>query len=127
MTTQLRVEVALAFTDADTTYLDDQTRLLLHDMIVQGFEPTRVPVTTPVGARGTGELLGVLQLLLLPTLGPKLLDVLQVWLTSRKASTVKLKVSRDNRAIEVEYNPTTTTWQDIDSLLTATTSHLTEH
>ena len=127
MTAPLSVEVILAFADADATYLDDQTRLLLHDMILQGLEPTRVPVASPVGARGTGELLGVLQLLLLPTLGPKLLDVLQVWLANRKASTVKLKVSRDNRAIEIEYNPATTTWHEIDSLLTVTTSHLTEH
>jgi hypothetical protein len=127
MTAQLSVEVILGFADADATYLDDQTRLLLHDMITQGLEPRLVPVTAPVGARGTGELLGVLQLLLLPTLGPKLLDVLQVWLANRKASTVKLKVSRGSRAIEVEYNPALTTWQDIDNLLTVSTSHLTEH
>jgi hypothetical protein len=126
VTPPLRVEIGLSVTDADPVYIDSQTRLLRLDMADQGFDPLRPPAPAPPGARGTGELLGTIQLLMIPTLGPKLLDLLQVWLANRRHSTIKLKVNNGTRGVELEFDPATTTWQDIDKLLASTTNDLIE-
>jgi len=96
-------------------------------MTAQGFDPLSILVPAPVGTRGTAELLGVIELILIPTLGPKLLDLLQVWLANRRHGTIKLKVNNGTRAVELEYDPETTTWQEVDALIASTTNHLNEH
>lgn len=121
----MQVEIALAFPEADLVYLDRQTRLLRREIESQGLETSVVAVEAPTGTRtGIAEVAGILQLLLLPTLGPKLLDILQVWMTNRKGSVIKLKVVDDNRSVEVEFDPKQTTWRDIDSLVKRTSKHV---
>jgi hypothetical protein len=105
------------------TYVDEQTRLLRQDLEALGITTSTISEPTPTGARGTAELLGLLQLALLPTLGPKLLDLLQTWLANRKDGTVKLKITRDE--INVEFSPEHTRWEDLDALISRATKRIT--
>ena len=72
---------------------------------------------------------GLIQLLLLPTLGPKLLDILQTWIAGRKSgATLKLKMVKEGgRSIELEYNPRQTSWQEVEHLLSAASNSVTDH
>jgi len=123
VTLPVHVEISLSINDADTIHVDSQARLLRQDMTAQGFDAASVAAPDLPGTRGNAELIGVIQLLLIPALGPKLLDVLQVWLANRKQSTIKMKVSSGTHVVELEYDPAKTTWHDIDSLLSTTRSH----
>ena len=86
------IELTLFVPEADAIYLDEQVRLLRRDLEQLGITTSAMNAPAPSGARGAAELLGLLQIVLLPTLGPKLFDLLQTWLASRKDSIVKLKI-----------------------------------
>jgi len=91
---QPAVEIRLSFGDDDVEYLDRQTRLLQRDLNAIGVPADVVrEEAAPDGARGAAEIIGLLQVgALLPVVVPKLMDMLQSWLTSRKGSVIKIKV-----------------------------------
>lgn len=91
---QPAVEIRLSFGDDDVDYLDRQTRLLQRDLNAIGVPADLVrEETAPDGARGTAEIIGLLQVAtLLPVVVPKLMDMLQSWLAGRKGSVIKIKV-----------------------------------
>jgi hypothetical protein len=122
-TPPISIALALSFPNADQSYLDEQSRLLRDELEHHGIATSTVVGPAPAGARGAAEILGLLQLALLPTLGPKLLDLLQTWLANRKDGSVKLKVKRDE--VEVEFSPEHTSWEEIDTFLQRTHDRLT--
>lgn len=120
--TPISIDLRLSFADPDTMYLDEQMRLLRNDLESVGIATSPKMATPPEGARGAMEILGLVQLALLPTLGPKLIDVLQAWLANRKDGSIKLKITRDE--IDIEFNSDHQDWRQIDVLITRTVSHL---
>lgn len=91
---QPAVEIRLSFGDGDVEYLDRQTRLLQRDLNAIGVPADVVrEESAPDGARGAAEIIGLLQVgALLPVVVPKLMDMLQSWLASRKGSVIRIKV-----------------------------------
>jgi hypothetical protein len=74
----------------------------------------------PEGAK-SAELvtLGSLAVMVLPTIAPKLVDLLQSWAMRAENRTVKIKAQSADRSIEVEYSPAAMSTAELKQLLTS--------
>lgn len=72
----------------------------------------------PEGAK-SGEVvqLGALAVTVLPVVAPKLVELLQSWVTRAENRTVKIKAQAQDRSIEVEYSPAAMSPADLQRLV----------
>ena len=108
--------------DADADELDQLTRQLmaeLQQMEVESVELVRVE-SPPEGTK-TAEVvtLGALAVAVLPTVVPKLIDFLQAWMLRGEDRMVKIKTQVEDRSLEIEFSPKSTSPKELKSLLDA--------
>ncbi len=81
----------------------------------------------PGGVRSAEALtLGALAVVVLPTVLPKLVELLQAWLMRMKASIVKIKIQSGDRLVEVEYSPGATSPEELKRTVDMLTKTLME-
>lgn len=94
--------------DVDPETLDRLTRQLLAE--IQDLDVESAGLLkggpAPEGAKGPELVtLGSMAVLVLPVVAPKLIELLQSWVTRAENRTVKIKAQVADRSIEVEYSP----------------------
>lgn len=109
---------------SDAEELDRMTRQLFTE--IQELEVDSVTLVrdgTPPAGTKSGELvtLGSLAVVVLPTIAPKLIELLQSWLMRSENNTIRIKAQVDNRSIEVEYSPATMSADELKRLVTSLT------
>lgn len=102
--------------------LDLQTRQLLSEIKELEVESAQLVTNgeSPEGAK-SGELvtLGSLAVVVLPTIAPKLVELLQSWSLRAENRTVKIKAQVADRSIEVEYSPATMSTDELKNLVSS--------
>lgn len=109
---------------SDAEELDRMTRQLFTE--IQELEVDSVTLVrdgTPPAGTKSGELvtLGSLAVVVLPTIAPKLIELLQSWLMRSENNTIRIKAQVDNRSIKVEYSPATMSADELKRLVTSLT------
>ena len=94
--------------DNDPEALDRLTRQLLAE--IQNLEVESAGLAkggpAPEGAKSAELMtLGSLAVVVLPTIAPKVIELLQSWTMRAENRTVKIKAQVADRSIEVEYSP----------------------
>ncbi len=112
---------------SDADELDRLTRQFLFEVQELPVESadlvTRGPA--PAGSKAGEEvLLGSLAVSVLPTVAPKLIDLLQSWLLRGENRTVKIKAQVQDRSIELEYSPSAMSPNDVKRLVSSLTDAL---
>jgi hypothetical protein len=102
--------------------LDLQTRQLLGEIREMEVESAQLVTDgeSPAGSK-SGELvtLGSLAVVVLPTIAPKLVELLQSWSLRAENRTVKVKAQVADRSIEVEYSPATMSTDELKRLVSS--------
>jgi hypothetical protein len=102
--------------------LDVQTRHMLSEIRELDVESAQLVKSgeLPEGAK-SGELvtLGSLAVVVLPTIAPKLIELLQSWSMRAENRTVKIKAQVADRSIEVEYSPATMSTDELKRLVSS--------
>ena len=112
---------------ADAEELDLLTRQLrdeIAELEVDGVELlTGGPI--PEGAKSAEAMtLGALAVAVLPTILPKLVELLQAWTMRGENRLVKIKTQAGDRSLEVEYSPATMSAKELEHLVDALTGSL---
>ncbi|MCB0180427.1 MAG: hypothetical protein KDI62_19510 [Anaerolineae bacterium] len=107
-------------TETDAEELDQVTRRLLSELCDLDLESVG-PVSggpSPEGAKaGDAFTMGALAIAVLPTFVPKLVEYLQAWTLRNPNRTLKIKTQHGDRAVEVEFDPTTISADEVTSLV----------
>jgi hypothetical protein len=106
--------------DADTEELDQLTRRLFGEIRELDVESVELAggEAVPAGAKSAEAItLGVLAVAVLPTLLPELVKFLQAWSLRGENRTIKFKTQAGDRAVEVEYNPSTMSPAQVKTLV----------
>jgi hypothetical protein len=106
--------------DADTEELDQLTRRLFGEIRELDVESVELAggEAVPAGAKSAEAItLGVLAVAVLPTLLPELVRFLQAWSLRGENRTIKIKTQAGDRAVELEYNPSTMSLDQVQSLV----------
>jgi hypothetical protein len=121
----LQLQVASATLEPEE--IDELTRRLreeLQELDVQSVELAHGGAAPP-GAKGMEfAALGALIVTAAPRFLPKIVEVIQAWLTRGADKTVKVKASIGERSVELEYPPALTSKQEMQDLLASLTSAL---
>jgi hypothetical protein len=88
----ISLRLCVSVSDGDTERLDAATQGLREELVERGFDPAPVPAQAPDRAKGDPTFWGALALAVLPTLLPKLVELIQDW--SRRSS---------DRALTIEF------------------------
>lgn len=116
--TELFIELSLD--GGDRTELDDLTRQLkaeVEELRVDSIAPLSAGAA-PAGAKSADlTALGQLAVTLAPTLIPPLFDLMKSWVERKPSTPVKIKVRVGKRTAQVEYDPTRTSAQDLETLV----------
>ena len=112
--------------DADPEELDRLTRQLLaeiRDLDIDAELARGAPL--PEGTLSVDAVtIGALVLAVLPTVVPKLVDFLQAWSLREEGRKVKIKTQVGDRALEVEYSPTSMSPNELRDLVDALSNSL---
>jgi hypothetical protein len=73
------------------------------------------------GAKGDALTLGALILAVAPGAVSATIDTLKEWLVRKSDETIRLKLQRGEQLVELEYNPATTSVDEIKTLVSALT------
>ncbi len=106
--------------DSDPEELDAITRQLLGEIQELDVETAYLVKsgTTPQGAKTADPVtIGSLAILVLPTIVPKLMELLQSWAMRGENRTVKIKSQVGDRSIELEYSPASMSSADLVHLV----------
>jgi hypothetical protein len=109
---------------ADAEELDRFARQLrdeIAELEVDAVEPLAGgPI--PAGAKSAEAItLGALAVAILPTILPKLIELLHAWTMRGENRLVKIKTQAGDRSVEVEYSPTTMSAKELEHLVNALT------
>jgi hypothetical protein len=107
--------------------IDELTRLLraeLQELDVQSVEPVHGGAAPPGAKAMEFAAIGALIVTAAPRFLPKIIEVIQSWLTRGADKTVKVKASIGDRSVELEYPPALTSKQEMQDLLAGLTSAL---
>ena len=108
--------------DTSDEELDVQTRQMLIEIRELEVESAKLlksgeaPEQTKSGELVT---LGSLAVVVLPTIAPKLVELLQSWSLRAENRTVKIKAQVADRSIEVEYSPATMSTDELKRLVSS--------
>jgi hypothetical protein len=106
--------------NADADELDRLTRQLLTEIKELEVESVELAKdeTAPAGTKSIDAVtLGALAVAVLPTVVPKLIDLLQSWLMRGEGRAVKIKTQVGDRSVELEYSPKTVSPDELKSLV----------
>jgi hypothetical protein len=99
----VRLHLHVGIEDADADTLDRMTRGLRFELDEAGVE-ARLPAPALVGPGCKGEAitLGVLALAVLPEFAPKVLEVLESWLSRGAGRKIVVEVTRGDSSVKLE-------------------------
>lgn len=111
--------------DADEEEVDLLTRELRDE--IQELEVESVALvkdkTTPEGTKSVEAVtFGALAVAVLPTVVPKLIDLLQNWSTRGEGRKIKIKTQVGDQSLEVEYSPKTMSPEELKGIVDKLTS-----
>jgi hypothetical protein len=116
--TELFIELLLD--GDDHTELDELTRQLKAEMQELNVDSV-TPVSdgdAPLGTKAADfTVIGQMAVTLAPTLIPPLFDLMKSWVERKPSTPVKIKVRVGKRTAQVEYDPTRTSAQDLETLV----------
>ncbi len=113
--------------DNDPEELDRMTRQLLSEIQELDVESAYLVKSgaAPEGSKTADAVtIGSLAVLVLPTIAPKIMDLLQSWAKRGENRTVKIKSQVGDRSIELEYSPAAMSSADLDHLVKTLTDAL---
>ena len=106
--------------EAEAEEIDQVTRHLLNELRDLNLESV-APVSggpTPAGAKaGDAFTMDALAIAVLPMFIPKLVEFMQAWTLRNPNRTLKIKTQHNDRAIEVEFDPTTISPDEVTDLV----------
>jgi hypothetical protein len=116
--TELFIELSLD--GDDHAELDELTRQLkaeVQELSVDSVEPVSAG-DAPLGTKAADfTVIGQMAVTLAPTLIPPLFDLMKSWVERKPSTPVKIKVRVGKRTAQVEYDPTKTSAQDLETLV----------
>jgi hypothetical protein len=120
MTESAELLVSLSLEDGDQRELDDLTREL-------GSEIGRINVDSiedvslgeaPAGTKAADwAAIGQMTITLAPTVIPILFEVLRSWAERKSSTRIKINIKVGQKNAQIEYNPTKTSAEEIESLI----------
>ncbi len=116
------VLISLSLSDGDSTELDELTRQLRSEIEELNVESINYVSAgeTPAGVKAADwTAVGQLAVTLAPTIIPPLFDLLKSWVDRKPSAPVKIKIGVGRRTAQIEYDPTKTNAEDLDSLVKA--------
>jgi hypothetical protein len=106
--------------DSDAEELDRLTRQLqaeIQELDVESVELVK-DQTAPEGTKTIDAVtLGALAVAVLPTVVPKLIDLLQSWIMRGEGRAVKIKTQVGDRSVELEYSPQAVSSDELKGLV----------
>jgi len=116
--TELLIELSLG--DGDSNELDELTRQLkteIEEIRVDSVEQVSKG-NAPEGTKSVDwASIGQIAITLAPTLIPPLFDLLKSWIDRKPSTPVKIKVKVGKRTAQIEYDPTKTSAEDLNTLV----------
>ncbi|HWO12162.1 MAG TPA: hypothetical protein VNN80_21855 [Polyangiaceae bacterium] len=101
---EVSVEARLVLPGAPAEELDRVTRNIRRELAEERVERVELVPGEPVAGAKSAEAvtLGALALVVLPSVLPKVVELLQEWTTRKQSLVVKLKLQHEKRSIELE-------------------------
>ena len=112
--------VALSLEGGDADELDELTRQLkteLEELEVESVQPVPAGISPEGTKAGDALIIGQMVVTLAPTIVPPLFELLKSWVERKPSTPVKIKVKVGKKTAQIEYDPTKTSANDLESLI----------
>jgi hypothetical protein len=120
MTESAELMVSLSLEESDPTELDDLTRELKSEIEQLNVDSIGYGSAgkAPEGTKAADwAAIGQLSITLAPTVIPILFEVLRSWAERKSSTRIKINIKVGQKNAQIEYNPTKTSAEEIESLI----------